>query len=38
MTGLADHRIAGYLVEGSDYSTVYEIGVDASYRVEQERR
>lgn len=38
MTGLADYRIAGYLVDESDYSTVYEIGVDASYRVEQERR
>lgn len=38
MTGLADYRVAGYLVEESDYSTVYEIRVDASYRVGQERR
>ncbi|MDE7427673.1 MAG: hypothetical protein K2N00_00115, partial [Lachnospiraceae bacterium] len=38
MTGLADYRIAGYLVEETGYSEVYEILVDAVYRVEQERR
>lgn len=38
MTGLEDYKVMGYLVEESDYRTVYEIMVDASYRVEQERR
>lgn len=38
MTGLADYRIVGYLVEETDYRKVYEIQADAAYRVEQERQ
>lgn len=38
MTGLADYRITGYLVDEMEYSKVYEIQADAVYRVEQERR
>lgn len=38
LTGLDDYRITGYLVGESDYNRVYEIAVDAAYRVEQERR
>ena len=38
MTGLDDYRIVGYLVEEMDCGKVYEIQVDAIYKVEQERR
>lgn len=38
MTGLDDYRIVGYLVEEAGCREVYEIQVDAAYKVEQERR
>lgn len=38
LTGLDDYKITGWLVEEADCSRIYEIAVDAVYRVEQERR
>lgn len=38
LTGLDDYRITGYLVGETDCNRVYEIAVDAVYRVAQEGR